>query len=85
MTSDERMLEIQRINERLAAVRGSARSSDGSVSIETDAGGRITDLYIADYAMDNGPQHLANLIIDRHRAALGNAEAAAVQLFEESR
>ncbi|MBF6302881.1 YbaB/EbfC family nucleoid-associated protein [Nocardia amamiensis] len=77
-----RALEIKRINEQLAAVRGSARSMDGSVSIETDVSGRITDLYLADYAMENGPDRLAALIIDRHRAALDNANAEATRIFD---
>ncbi|WP_040783736.1 YbaB/EbfC family nucleoid-associated protein [Nocardia pneumoniae] len=77
-----RALEIKRINEQLAAVRGSARSMDGSVSIETDVNGRITDLYLADYAMENGPDRLAALIIDRHRAALDNANAEATRIFD---
>ncbi|WP_454198511.1 YbaB/EbfC family nucleoid-associated protein [Nocardia sp. Marseille-Q1738] len=77
-----RALEIKRLNEQLAAVRGAARSVDGSVSIETDVSGRITDLYLADYAMENGPDRLAALIIDRHRAALDNANAEATRIFD---
>ncbi|WP_330233155.1 YbaB/EbfC family nucleoid-associated protein [Nocardia sp. NBC_00508] len=75
-------LEIKRLNEQLAAVRGSARSVDGSVSIETDVNGRITDLYLADYAMENGPDRLAALIIDRHRAAVDNANTEATRIFD---
>ncbi|WP_067465452.1 YbaB/EbfC family nucleoid-associated protein [Nocardia amamiensis] len=77
-----RALEIKRLNEQLAAVRGSARSVDGSVSIETDVNGRITDLYLADYAMENGPDRLAALIIDRQRAAMDNANAEATRIFD---
>ncbi|WP_024800286.1 YbaB/EbfC family nucleoid-associated protein [Nocardia sp. BMG51109] len=82
MSSSERALEIKQINERLAGVRGSARSADGSVAIETDVGGRITSLYLADYAMENGPDRLAVLIVDRHRAALAEAEAEASRIFD---
>jgi DNA-binding protein YbaB len=77
-----RALEIKQINEQLAAVRGSARSADGSVFVETDVNGRITDLYLADYAMENGPDRLAALITDRHRTALDNANAEARRIFE---
>ncbi|WP_280382371.1 YbaB/EbfC family nucleoid-associated protein [Nocardia wallacei] len=82
MTSSDRAFEIQRINERLAGIRGSARSTDGSVAIETDVGGRITSLYLADYAMENGPDRLASLIVDRHRAALAEAESEATRVFD---
>ncbi|MFD3702541.1 hypothetical protein ACFWUP_05290 [Nocardia sp. NPDC058658] len=44
--------EIARINAELAQFRGRARAVDGSVAIETDVSGRITSLYLADYAMD---------------------------------
>ncbi|WP_054811279.1 YbaB/EbfC family nucleoid-associated protein [Nocardia arizonensis] len=74
--------EIDRINKRLAELRGSARAVDGSVAIETDPSGRITHLYLADYAMDNGPDALASLITDRHRAAMNAVEAKVVDLFE---
>ncbi|MGK8520707.1 YbaB/EbfC family nucleoid-associated protein [Nocardia asteroides] len=77
-----RALEIKQLNEQLAAVRGSARSVDGSVFVETDVNGRITDLYLADYAMDNGPDRLAALIVDRHRTALDNANAEARRIFD---
>ncbi|UAK33387.1 YbaB/EbfC family nucleoid-associated protein [Nocardia asteroides] len=80
-----RALEIKQINEQLAAVRGSARSADGSVFVETDVNGRITDLYLADYAMENGPDRLAALITDRHRTALDNANAEARRIFEAPR
>ncbi|WP_405180610.1 hypothetical protein OG225_05050 [Nocardia sp. NBC_01377] len=66
----------------MAELRGSSRAVDGSVIIETDPSGRITYLYLADYAMDNGPDGLANLITDRHRAAMNDVESKVVDLFE---
>ena len=74
--------EIKRINEQLAQLRGSARANDGTVTIETDPTGRITYLYIADYAMDGGPDRLATVIADRHRAAMNDVEAKVVSLYE---
>lgn len=66
-------------------MRGSARSQDGSVSIVTDVGGRITDLWIADWAMEqHGPQRLAELIMDRHRVALDSAHSAALRAFDNT-
>ncbi|MFD3704503.1 hypothetical protein ACFWUP_15285 [Nocardia sp. NPDC058658] len=51
--------------------------------IETDLGGRITDLWIADWAMEqHGPQRLAELIMDKHRVALGSAFDEASRIFE---
>ncbi|MGF0319868.1 hypothetical protein [Nocardia fluminea] len=74
--------EIDRINKELASFRGSSRAADGSVVIETDPSGRITYLYIADYAMDKGPDQLSRNIADRHRAAMNDVESKVVGLFE---
>jgi len=82
MGSDAARDEIDRINQQLAAFRGSARAVDGSVDIETDPSGRITHLYLADYAMENGPDALAGMIIDRHRAAMNEVESKVIELFE---
>ncbi|MGI5219765.1 hypothetical protein [Nocardia sp. CA-290969] len=67
MNSSDRAAEIARINAKLAEIRGSIRSRDGSVHIETDVAGRITKIWLADYAMDDGPDHLAKVIADTHR------------------
>lgn len=83
VSDDHRALEIQRINDQLAEIRGSARAKDGSVSIVTDVGGRITELWLADWAMEqHGPQRLAELIMDRHRAALDGAQEVALRAFD---
>lgn len=74
--------EIDQINKQLTDLRGSSRAADGSVIIETDPTGRITYLYIADYAMDKGPDQLARKVVDRHRAAMNDVEAKVVNLFE---
>ncbi|MFC6011184.1 YbaB/EbfC family nucleoid-associated protein [Nocardia lasii] len=74
--------EFDRVGEQLSQLRGSAQSADRSVALETDASGRITSLYLADYAMDNGPHLLASLVVDRHRAAMNDVEAKAVAVFE---
>lgn len=51
--------------------------------IETDVGGRITDLWIADWAMEqHGPQRLAALIMNRHKEALAGALDSAAQAFD---
>ncbi len=74
--------EIDEINRQLANLRGSSRAADGTVIIETDPTGRITYLYIADYAMDRGPDQLSRTIADRHRAAMNDVETKVVALFE---
>lgn len=73
--------EIARINAELAEIRGSIRSRDGSVRIETDVAGRITAIWLADYAMDDGPDHLATVSADTHRLALAEAMVAAERTF----
>lgn len=81
MNSSDRAAEIARINAELAEIRGSIRSRDGSVQIETDVAGRITRIWLADYAMDDGPDHLATVISDTHRLALAEATATAERIF----
>lgn len=68
------------LDRQIASVRGESTSADRSVAIETDAAGRITRLYVADYAMDDGPARLAATLVDQHRAAHTAArdQAAAV-------
>lgn len=78
----ERAAEIDRINAALADIRGTARCADGSVAIETDVNGRITNIYVADYAMDDGPKRLESLIADTHRKALDDALAGATRIYE---
>ncbi|MFC6011181.1 hypothetical protein [Nocardia lasii] len=73
--------DIEQADRRLAAIRGSARAQDGCMGIETDVGGRITDLWFADWAMEQHGQQLAEIIIDRHRAALDSAHAVATREF----
>ncbi|KAF0845005.1 YbaB/EbfC family nucleoid-associated protein [Nocardia caishijiensis] len=74
---------IQRINEELATMQGSAISKDGSVNVTTDAAGRIVDLWIADWAMEvHGAARLADIIIDRHRVAMFQVIDRASRTFD---
>ncbi|WP_157171985.1 hypothetical protein [Nocardia higoensis] len=70
------------LDQRIASVRGESSSTDRSVAIETDPGGRITRLYVADYAMDDGPERLAAVLAEQHRIAHSSAMDRAVQIFE---
>lgn len=81
--TEELAARIKRINEATERVRGRAQSADGTVYIETDARGAITDLRLAPDAAEHGVSRLAMLIADRHRAAYTNAEAEAQQIFTQ--
>lgn len=70
------------LDRQIASVRGESSSADRSVAIETDAGGRITRLYVADYAMDDGPERLAAVLIEQHRIAHAAAMDQAVEVLE---
>ncbi|WP_341684572.1 hypothetical protein REK76_13740 [Nocardia farcinica] len=70
------------LDRQIAAVRGEAIAGDRSVAIETDAVGRITRLYVADYAMDDGPERLAAILLEQHRIAHGGAVAQAIAVLE---
>ncbi|MET7767402.1 YbaB/EbfC family nucleoid-associated protein [Nocardia sp. NPDC005366] len=74
---------VKRINEAVERVRGRSRSTDGTVYIETDARGSITDLRLSEYALEYGAERLAGLIVDRHRVAYAAAEAEAERAFTE--
>lgn len=63
------------VDQRFVDIRGSARSADGSVALETDASGQLRSLYLADFAMDDGPDRLAATIADRHRVAMAQVTA----------
>ncbi|MBA4854420.1 hypothetical protein [Nocardia farcinica] len=52
------------------------------MAIETDPVGRITRLYVADYAMDDGPERLAAILLEQHRIAHGGAVAQAIAVLE---
>ncbi|WP_406275082.1 YbaB/EbfC family nucleoid-associated protein [Nocardia sp. NBC_00881] len=81
--ADELAARVKRINEATERVRGHAQSADGTVYVETDARGAITDLRLSSYAREHDPDRLAALIADRHRVAYTNAEAEAERIFTE--
>jgi DNA-binding protein YbaB len=81
--TEELAARIKQINEATERVRGRAQSADGTVYIETDARGAITDLRLAPHSAEHGMSRLAMLIADRHRVAYTNAEAEAQQIFTE--
>ncbi|WP_216911970.1 hypothetical protein OG225_25490 [Nocardia sp. NBC_01377] len=70
------------LDRRIASIRGESSSNDRSVAVETDPAGRITRLYVADYAMDDGPDRLAAILMEQHRIAHAAAIEQAVDTFE---
>lgn len=63
-------LSEQGLDQRFSEVRGTSTAPDGSVSIEVDVAGEIRGLRLADFAMDDGPDRLAEIITARHRSAM---------------
>jgi len=70
------------LDRRIAEIRGESTSSDRSVHLECDAIGRLTSLYVADYAMDAGPDHLAATLVEAHRTARAAAVRQALEALE---
>ncbi|MGL6236882.1 MAG: YbaB/EbfC family nucleoid-associated protein [Segniliparus sp.] len=69
--------------EKMALVRGKATSADGSVVVEVNASGQLTDLRLADKALALGAARLAHQIRATAIAATQNtAEARAEALAE---
>ncbi|MGV9584156.1 hypothetical protein [Nocardia farcinica] len=93
MTEDlERLAaHVAELDAAVHAVRGTACSPDGSVYMEVDIYGAITRLQLTDFAMERGPQRLAQLVTtchDRaHAAAVTAARAAhdSVRAQQDSR
>ncbi|MEV0359013.1 YbaB/EbfC family nucleoid-associated protein [Nocardia sp. NPDC050697] len=61
--------QVAELNTAVAKVRGAAYSPDGSITIEVDIYGTITDLRLTEFAMERGPEHFAQLVRDCHERA----------------
>lgn len=66
-------------------VRGEAYSPNGSIYLEVDLYGAITDLRLTEYAMEHGPKKFAQLIEDCHARAHSAALADARRVHETVR
>lgn len=66
-------------HDHVPEIRGVGRAKDGCVTVEADVTGRITSLYVADFAMDDGPDRLAKAIVICHNAATASAIAQVEQ------
>lgn len=74
--------EIHGLDADLERIRGTAAAPRGDIVVETDVGGRITQLAIFESALWDGPQQLASVIVGLHQSALEQAMAAATALYE---
>ncbi|WP_378733790.1 hypothetical protein [Nocardia brasiliensis] len=81
--TERRAAHIKRLNAAISGVRGSSRSADGGVFVETDTCGNITALHIEPYVLEAGARRLETLIADRHRIAYTNAQAEAERIYTE--
>ncbi|WP_067652820.1 hypothetical protein [Nocardia harenae] len=77
--------QVTEVNSAVAKVRGAAFSPDGSVNIEVDVYGTITDLRLTEFAMERGPEHFGQLVQDCHERAHAAALAEARRVEEQVR
>lgn len=77
--------QVAALDAAVAKVRGVAYSSDGSVQIEVDLYGAITDLRLTEFAMERGPEHFARTVRDCHERAQAAALAEARETHDAVR
>jgi DNA-binding protein YbaB len=77
----ERAVEVKASIDR---VRGKARSRRGEVEVEVDVSGQLTDLRLADDAMELRPADLATLIRETIRTAVQVAARSAIALTDDA-
>ncbi|MFI1915007.1 YbaB/EbfC family nucleoid-associated protein [Nocardia sp. NPDC020380] len=83
MKSDPIAARNDRIVSAVAQVRGHAQTSGGTVVVETDAYGTITDLRISPAAMAFEGERLARAIVQCHQTARKQAEVEANRVYAE--
>ncbi|MFE2997305.1 YbaB/EbfC family nucleoid-associated protein [Nocardia sp. NPDC059246] len=74
-----------RLHSAIVEVRGRAETPGGTVAVETDVNGTITDLRIEQSAMSVEPARLAQAITQCHQEARERAQAEATRVFAELR
>ncbi|MVU78957.1 hypothetical protein GPX89_17100 [Nocardia sp. ET3-3] len=72
-----------RLQEAIMQVRGKVASAGGTVAVETDRNGTITDLRISQAAMSANPDQLAQVIAQCHEAARLQAQDKATELYTD--
>ncbi|WP_306361321.1 YbaB/EbfC family nucleoid-associated protein [Nocardia sp. CC227C] len=84
--SDDAQQKAERNARRLQAiaqVRGRAQSAAGTVTVEADVNGTITELRISPAAMSAEPDRLAKAIAQCHETARQRAQDEGVRLYTE--
>ncbi|MEV6426591.1 YbaB/EbfC family nucleoid-associated protein [Nocardia sp. NPDC051463] len=72
-TLAEQRAQISEVYERLAAVRASASSTDGLVTVTVDGAGVLTDVRFAQAAFRSTPERLGKSVTEAGRAAARSA------------
>ncbi|MFI6867606.1 YbaB/EbfC family nucleoid-associated protein [Nocardia sp. NPDC050406] len=67
----------------ISQVRGQAQTAGGTITVEADVNGTITELRISHAAMSVEPDRLANAIARCHETARQRAQTEAVRLYTE--
>ncbi|MFF0607869.1 YbaB/EbfC family nucleoid-associated protein [Nocardia tengchongensis] len=72
----------ERIDAEISRVRGRAQTTDGSVVLETNPYGAITDLRLSSHVMSVESSRLAAVIVELHRRAYEEAKAQGAEVFQ---
>lgn len=75
----------ERIDAEIAKVRGRAQTTDGSVILETNPYGSITNLHLSSHVTSVEPSRLAVVITELHRRAYEEAKALGAEVFQAIR
>ncbi|GEA83567.1 hypothetical protein GCM10009774_10290 [Cellulomonas gelida] len=82
--AQRRAVAAGEVRDRIDAIRGRASSPRGDVLVEVDVSGRLTDLELADEALDRGGRELSRLVVELVGRAGAEAGARAVAAMEEA-
>jgi len=82
--AQERAKRATEVRLEMEALRGTARSPRGEVSVEVDTSGRLLGLTLTEDAMELGERELASLIVATTHAAAARAGEKAVELAAEA-
>ena len=74
--------DAERIDAEILRVRGRAQTTDGSVVLETNPYGSITDLHLSSHVTSVEPSRLAAVIVELHRRAYEEAKANGAEVFK---
>lgn len=72
--AQKRLGQYQELRADIAAMAGTARSEDRSVTVTVAPGGAVTDIVLTEQAMRHGPKRLSHLLLTAMKQA--NADVA---------